>query len=341
MKLKTIKGIFKKIKTLRIGIIGDFSLDAYWNLDSRRKELSLETGKRVNVVSCQQYSLGGASNVAANLSAIGASTIKAFGITGKDIFRNEMISLLKRARIDCQNIIIQEKNWHTTVFAKPYIKKEEQHRYDFGTYNIIEKQTEDKLMHSLKQQITRLDALIINQQIPKGYHSNRIIKFLNSLAKEYKDCLFLVDSRHKCKKFKNMIIKTNSREASLIYCNKKYSGPAVPKKALLNNAIKIYKQSGKPVFITRGRKGIFIYDGKDPIKIPGIKISGKIDTVGAGDTITSILAATLALKATLKDVGEMANYAATVTVKKLKQTGTASQKEIMKIALGGDLFIRE
>ena len=65
ISLAGFKEIFKKIKEIKIGLYGDFCLDSYWILDPRGSEISAETGLQAMAVSTQNYSLGGASNVAA------------------------------------------------------------------------------------------------------------------------------------------------------------------------------------------------------------------------------------------------------------------------------------
>ena len=63
--------LLKSIVNTRIGIIGDFCLDVYWNIDTGRSEISVETKLPTKPVKSQLYSLGGAGNVANNLKAMG------------------------------------------------------------------------------------------------------------------------------------------------------------------------------------------------------------------------------------------------------------------------------
>ena len=65
--------LLKEIRDLRIAVIGDFYLDVYLVVDSAGSELSAETSLPTQAVFDQRYSLGGAGNVAANLTALGCS----------------------------------------------------------------------------------------------------------------------------------------------------------------------------------------------------------------------------------------------------------------------------
>jgi bifunctional ADP-heptose synthase (sugar kinase/adenylyltransferase) len=100
-------------------------------------------------------------------------------------------------------------------------------------------------------------------------------------------------------------------------------------------AVNLYGQSHKPVFLTRGARGIVTVDAHGVHEVPGIQILKKLDTVGAGDTVTSALALCLGAGVPPAEAADFANCAAAVTVQKLFQTGTASAAEI--IAMGTEV----
>ncbi len=93
MKSRLLHEVVDRIKNVKIAIIGDFCLDAYWFVDESGSEISIETGKRTQPVRQQKYSLGGAGNVAANLAAMKVKEIRAFGVIGNDPFGAEMVSI--------------------------------------------------------------------------------------------------------------------------------------------------------------------------------------------------------------------------------------------------------
>jgi phosphoglycolate phosphatase-like HAD superfamily hydrolase len=77
-------------------------------------------------------------------------------------------------------------------------------------------------------------------------------------------------------------------------------------------------------------------DGEHFYTIPGIQHLKKLDTVGAGDTVTSSLALCLGAKLSPYEAALFANFTAAVTVQKLFQTGTASPEEILEISQDPD-----
>src|SRR6266403_1089551 len=76
-----LKRWLPRLRGKRIGVLGDLMLDRYlWGTASR---LSPEAAVPVVDFVEQSECLGGAGNVAANLSALGGE-VEAFGVTGND-----------------------------------------------------------------------------------------------------------------------------------------------------------------------------------------------------------------------------------------------------------------
>ena len=76
MNRNELEALLGDIRRVRIGVIGDFCLDAYWELDASLSEISIETGLATRAVRRQRYSLGGAGNVANNLVAMGVGQVQ-------------------------------------------------------------------------------------------------------------------------------------------------------------------------------------------------------------------------------------------------------------------------
>ena len=75
--------------------------------------------------------------------------------------------------------MVQEDEWSTHTYAKPYIDDRELNRVDFGNYNILSQETADRLIDNLIKEIPEVDIVIINQQVPSGIHTEY---FKNRLA---------------------------------------------------------------------------------------------------------------------------------------------------------------
>ena len=86
MAIDQLEKLLADIRRVRIAVIGDFCLDAYWTLDASISEISIETGLATRPVRGQRYSLGGAGNVVNNLLSLGVKRVLAFGALGADPF---------------------------------------------------------------------------------------------------------------------------------------------------------------------------------------------------------------------------------------------------------------
>jgi len=99
MKEQRISEILARIKNVKVAVYGDFCIDAYWQLDPCGSEVSLETGLQAQAVARHNYSLGGASNVVANLAALKPASIQVIGVVGDDIFGRELARQLNGLRL--------------------------------------------------------------------------------------------------------------------------------------------------------------------------------------------------------------------------------------------------
>jgi rfaE bifunctional protein kinase chain/domain len=331
-QFREFEGLLKAISRVSVGVVGDFCVDAYWELDRNARELSVETGKQTVAVNQQRYSLGGAGNIVANLAALGVLRIFALGVATDDLFGGEMLRLMRGLRIHVGGLIAQSDGWQTPVYAKPYRSAVEQNRIDFGRFNRLSPKSENKLVATLRDGVSKVDAVIVNQQLPENLFTRGVIRTLNDLARKYPEKVFLLDSRHRMPDFRSMICKLNAIEAAALFGKNVAHHELVGVGQLTRYAEQFFKQCRKPVFITRGRLGILVYDGNSSVEIPALKSKGKIDSVGAGDTVAAALAAALAAGATPVHAAELAMIAAAITVRKLKQTGTASPEEIFAVA---------
>jgi rfaE bifunctional protein kinase chain/domain len=332
MTRSQLTDLLSRFRSISIGVVGDFCLDAYWQLDEGEPELSLETGKPTLAVAQQHYSLGGAGNVVNNIAALGVGRISAYGVLGQDLFGEELLRRLKTTDTDCRGLIRQEAGWQTSVYAKPYRGQEEQSRIDFGRTNALSQDSEQKLIAALAEGIVRLDALAVNQQIPKSIFTPCVIAALNSLALQYPEKVFLVDSRHRIREFGSMICKLNAIETTALFGRIIGKNEDCTKEELGDYAKRLFEQSRKPVFITRSRRGLLLFDGTGTSEIAAIEVEEPIDPVGAGDTVVAALASALAAGATFLEAASFAMIAAAVTVRKLQQTGTAQPREILRLA---------
>jgi len=336
-----VNGILGKIVDARIGVIGDFCLDVYWNIDKSKSEISIETGLMTKPVATQNYKIGGAGNVANNLKAMGVGNVKCFGVTGQDPFGYQMRALMNDLNINHAGLVEQKESWNTHVYIKPIEEGGELSRIDFGCKNSISDETASNLLGKLATEVKNLDAVIINQQVTEGIHNSKTFqKGLQEVINANPDKLFFLDSRNCAELYGNTIRKINSYEA-LKLCNIACEpDDVVAEKDAIESAKKLQSKWHKTLFVTRGPRGCIVLDEKGVNIIPGLHITSKTDTVGAGDSMLSGIAGAMASSYDPVTAAAFGNFVAGVTVQKLYQTGTASPHEIKKIGSEPDYIFK-
>jgi rfaE bifunctional protein kinase chain/domain len=331
VKIERVQEILEKIKTVKIAVYGDFCIDAYWMLDPRGSEISVETGLKGEAVGRHYYTLGGASNIIANIAALQPAKIQALGVIGDDIFGHELIRQFNLLNVNTNLLVVQKANFDTYTFVKRYINEQEQHRIDFGFYNKRSQATDEKLLKSLKRVLQHCDAVIFNQQVPGSITNKKFIREANKLFRQFNDKIVLLDSRHYGSQFQYVYHKINEKEAAAMNGIEVHPGDMIPPEDVECYAQKVFQKFKKPTIITRGERGIIVVDGDGIKTVAGVRLLKKLDTVGAGDTVISAIALCLGAVISIHEAAHFANLAAAVTVQKRFQTGTASGYEILDI----------
>jgi len=336
MNKDQLENIIGKIKDVKIAVVGDFCLDAYWFIDESKAEVSVETGQMTRPIQTQKYSLGGAGNVTANIAAIGVSDIRAFGVLGSDPFGAEMIKIMQATGIKTNNLLIQEDNWATHVYTKPYVNDVEEGRIDFGNFNQLTKKVADQLIENLKSEVPKVDVVIINQQVLSGIHTEYFKQKLVEVIQQFPDKKFIVDSRNYNDYYDGAYRKMNDIEAANLCGFKKDPDDVVLYEEIKEAAETLFKRYKKPLFVTRGERGSMVVDENGVTDIAGLLIMSSIDSVGAGDSYLAGAASTLGAGFGMHKAAEIGSFVAGVTVQKLFQCGTATPEEIMEIGVGAD-----
>ncbi|MEN8202416.1 MAG: PfkB family carbohydrate kinase [Bacteroidota bacterium] len=331
MKKDRIREILAKIGRVRIAVYGDFCLDAYWLMDPEGSEVSVETGLKAESVARHSYSPGGAGNIVANLAALKPAGIKVIGVSGNDIHGRELTSQLQALGADTEALIIQNEEFDTYTYTKKYYGEKEDPRIDFGLKNRRSANTDQALLEHLESALENYDALIFNQQVSGSITRHEFIDEVNRLFEKFNHKIVVLDSRHFNSSIRNTYRKVNEIELAILSGRDVSPRDDVSLAEVKKYGPGVYRQSEKPVIVTCGERGMITFDKNGIREIPGVHLSGKLDTVGAGDTSISGLTLCLAAGISPAESAEFANLAAAVTVQKLFTTGTASGEEILKL----------
>src|SRR5947209_1953021 len=153
-----LKRLIPRLRGKRIGVLGDLMLDRYlWGTASR---LSPEAAVPVVDFVEQSECLGGAGNVAANISTLGGE-VEAFGVIGNDEAGRALQKCLSAANIAAKGIIADSKRV-TTVKTRIIARHQQVVRVDHERRESLRAETQEKLLRSLFSALKKLDALLLS-----------------------------------------------------------------------------------------------------------------------------------------------------------------------------------
>lgn len=343
-----LEKILSSIRGLRVGIIGDFTLDGYWFVDMTRSVLSRETPLYPRPVVRERYSCGGAANVAWNLAALQPAEVRAFTVLGDDWRGEILLRLLREAGVDTRDTLRLaaslaagelegEPGWITPFFGKVMLTsgktQQEDARLDFVNTAELSLETEESILDRLESALPELDGLIVADYQSNGVITPRVLDGINDLAAGNERVIISVDSRERIGQFNNMVRKPNEVEAARWLFPDGTPG-LVDLEQFAGAGLYPNVDCGCPLFITLGEKGCLVLSEGESHLVPAIPVPPPIDTVGAGDTFLAALTAALAVGATPVEAARLGHLASAVTIRKLGITGSASPDEILQIARG-------
>ena len=313
--------ILKRARARRVVVLGDVMLDEFIWGDVTR--ISPEAPVPVVSIKRESTHLGGAANVLANITAIGASG-NVVGVVGRDAAAEKVRESLRRdggAQTDA--MLIADDKRPTTIKTRIIAHNQMVVRADREHRGAVNGNVESQVVAAAKRAMADAHALIISDY-DKGVITPRILAEV--LPGAYDKMPVLIDP--KIRNFDSYrpasLLTPNHHEALRVTNLEEDSDDA-----LISAARSIRKRLGcDAVLITRGEHGMMLLEGEhDPVFV---KTAARevFDVTGAGDTVIATLAVALASGASMTEAAVLANHAAGIVVGKLG-TATASLEEII------------
>ena len=342
--MQDIRELFKKFGDLSVAILGDYCLDEYLWIDAALNEPSLETGLVAYQCVKRETYPGAAGTVAKNLANLGIGTVYAIGYVGDDGRGLELCRGLDNLGINRDGVIIAGDRI-TPTYTKPWItedgKQEEMSRIDSKNWTPTSAGLEDAVLASLKKILSKIDALIIMDQMTEkncGIITDRVRKWLAETAIENPELIIFADSRCRIGLFDGVMVKGNQYEIANAVFGEGHHQPAAALSVSqaedmgeLDRACEtLRKKNGRPVICTLGEKGVRVYQDGTSIAVPAIPVSGQTDVCGAGDMFTSAFVSTLTAGASMEYAAHIGNIAAAVCVRQLGTSGHVTIEDIIK-----------
>ena len=332
-----LRALVEAFPALRIGVVGDFFLDSYRECDPALDEKSLETGKTCYQVIGYRRQPGAAGNVAANLRALGVGAVEAVGYCGDDGEGYELRRAMRRLGLDLTGFLMAPDRL-TPTYDKPcYVDSsrrgrpvlEELERLDTKNRRPTPVSLQRDLIDHIRQRLNHWDALVLIDQVAEancGVLTTHVRRAIAAALGSRPKLVVLADSRTRIGLFTHAILKPNQREARAAL-----SGQGnLSLKAAHHHARVLSNQTGRPVFLTLGNRGILVADGNAVEHVPAVSLTAPVDPVGTGDTCAAAISAALAAGAGLTEAAAIACLAASLTAQQVGTTGTASPTQLRR-----------
>ncbi|MBI3863911.1 MAG: carbohydrate kinase [Planctomycetia bacterium] len=335
-----LRRIFDSLPRIRIALVGDLFLDKYLDLDSRLTEVSVETGLDAYQIAKIRCYPGAGGTVLNNLSALGIGKLHAISVIGDDGDGFELLRTLRERGIDGEGVIVREDRM-TPTYTKPMLSQptgpaRELNRLDVKNRTPASHEQDRQVIARLDDISSRVDAVIVADQVTEqnqGVITDAVRDRLAELARQHPNVTFFADSRSHLGLFRNILAKPNRSEmlsALGLSADVRESSAAGALEEVRRLAGELSRQIGGPVYATIGPDGILYADGQSAQHIPGIRVEGPIDIVGAGDSTTAGIVSALAAGATPAQAAHLGCLVASITIQQIGVTGTASPAQVIE-----------
>jgi len=319
MNLSTLISSFKKQSIL---VVGDIMIDKFiWGKVGR---ISPEAPVPVVEITKETETLGGAGNVANNITSLGA---KAYMISavGEDSTRDSLLGLLAEKNINSE-YLVYDAHRPTIIKTRIIAASQQVVRVDKEIKGCFAHSTESKIIKNIENLIPKVNGVIISDY-GKGVVSQKVLKRVIALSKKHKIPVTVDPKIENFKKYKKVTtITPNTKEAIEGMNARNVSTDA----DIENLGKKILKTlNSESVLITRSEKGMTLIEHNGKVTNIPTRAKEVYDVTGAGDTVISTMTLALAANADLVSASEVANFAAGIVVGKIG-TATVTPEELNK-----------
>jgi D-glycero-beta-D-manno-heptose-7-phosphate kinase len=296
--------LFSRFKTIKAGVVGDVMLDTYWwgHVD----RISPEAPVPVVALDRKEYRIGGAGNVALNLSCLDAS-VSMLSIIGNDDDGTSLTDLLQTNRINTE-YIIRSQGRITTSKTRVISRNQQMMRLDSEITKDISAEEELLFIDRVKEFIVReRPQVIILEDYNKGVLTQFVIENIIRLCQDH-GVLTTVDPKRKnFFAYQGVdIFKPNLKE---VKDGLNILAEDISVKGLeeIHQALK-EKLHHNISFITLSERGVF-YNGAGKSNIIPSHMRSIADVSGAGDTVIAVASLIYATTHNIDLMAQVANIA--------------------------------
>lgn len=302
-----IKEILNNFSKARIAVVGDVMLDSY--VYGNVERVSPEAPVPVVKINKEIFELGGAGNVAENVSSLGGE-VCLFGYIGNDQAGKILLDKLNEYKIKNHLFpVLRETIQKTRIVGN----NQQITRIDKEERIILTKEIEEVLISQIF--IYNPDILIISDYAKGTITENLISKIKNRGIK------IIIAPKPES--------KIDCSNIYLILPNLKEVKEITGLKNVEDAGRMLQEKYNSNVLITKGKDGMTLFEKDKIINLP-TQAKEVYDVSGAGDTVVASLGLSLASGASLEQAAVLANHAAGIVVSK-SGTATVFKNELEQV----------
>lgn len=311
--------LLEAMRDTRVLVVGDLMLDRY--VSGAVDRISPEAPVPVVLVDEERFAIGGAGNVAANVTALGAACT-VVGCVGDDEAGRTMRTELERVGVDVDGIVTAAPR-PTTVKTRVTSRRQQIVRFDREDESDVPAGVAGELADRIGALADDCDALVM-EDYNKGVLVQAVIDAVVAAARGRGAPTVVDPKRRNFFAYGGVtVFKPNAKELADALGTFIHPDDATWMETTRE------RLECEHLLLTLGDRGIALQSRElGHLRVPTAARS-VYDVSGAGDTVTAIVGATLAAGGSAPEAAVIANHAAAVEVSK-SGVATVSPEEILQ-----------
>lgn len=299
--------LVQRFARLHVCVVGDLMIDRF--VVGRVTRISPEAPVPVVHFEREYSRLGGASNVAQNLRALGAR-VTLVGVVGADAAADRLGALLDASGISRDGVVVDRSRPTTEKVRIVTDRNQQVARIDYEQDADLQAAVRAEVVARIKQAARDAQALLVSDYL-KGTITAEVVKALAAFKTSAVPLVVDPKIPHLESYAGATIVTPNHHEAETATHRRIRSDQDVPA------AAQDFRRRAQcdAVLITRGEQGLWLSSEAVEGGVPAVARE-VADVTGAGDTVVATLALALAAGASMSDAAVLANQAAGVVVGK-------------------------
>ena len=306
MNPERIDELLEAVRGVSVLVVGDLMLDRY--ISGHVDRVSPEAPVPVVRVESTRSAVGGAGNVAANVTALGARC-QLVGCTGDDAAADQLTAALAELGVSTDGVV-RALDRPTSEKTRVLARQQQVVRFDVESEADVSEATAASLVARLQAFAAQADVIVV-EDYNKGVLVPAVIAAARQCAMSHDLPLVVDPKRRSFFAYEGAtLFKPNANElrdalGDFVYADDPDWMESTRARLGCTNLL-----------VTLGERGMALRTAKgESVRIPAAAL-GVYDVSGAGDTVTAVVALVLAAGGSATEAAILANHAAAVEVGK-------------------------